>query len=304
MRKAGFVLAPVWVGALLLAVGAPAGAAWPVPETEMPAPEALSISSRADWYRSLIQRGHASERLGQRQDALADYTLAIESHTLMGSDQIQVLSDRARLREGMGRPKDALADYGRVLSLSPNFVAALNGRAGIHARLGQFADARQDYLSALAVVGSSERQHSYFGLGQVSEAQGDVAQAREFYNQALAADPHFGPAGERLGALFANRADIPPRNPAEDNRDFPSGGRETQLQLGAWRSEQKAARGWDHVKALASDVLDGAAPRIVPVDLPGVGRFYRLRVTVAQTGSRGLCMALTAKGLNCILVHD
>jgi len=273
MRKAGFVLAPVWLGALLLAVGAPAGAAWPAPETEMPAPEALSIPSRADWYRSLIQKGHASERLGQRQDALADYTLAIESHALMGNDQIEVLSDRARLREGMGRPKDALADYGTVLSLSPNFVAALNGRAVIYARQGQFADACHDYLSALAVVGSSERQHSYFGLGQVSEAQGDVAQAREFYNLALAADPHFGPAGERLSALIANRENVPSDLAAGDPSDFPSGGRKTLLQLGAWRSEQKAARGWDHVKALASNILQGVAPRIVPVNLPRAGRF-------------------------------
>jgi len=309
MKKAGFVPAPLWVGALLCSVCTPTGTSWSAPGIVTPAQDASSVASRADWYRSLIRKGHASERLGQRQDALADYTLAIENHALSGNDLVQVLFDRGRLLDGMGRPKDALADYSAALSLSPDFVAALNNRAGVYAQLGQLAEARRDYLSALGVADSSERPHSYFGLGRIAEAQGDLAEAREFYNRALAADPRFGPATERLGVLLASRENIgigATAPAADDPGGGPSNRRrlEAQLQLGAWRSEQRAARGWDHARALASDVLGGAAPRIVAVDLPGAGRFYRLRVTVAQSGSRGLCVALAAKGLDCMLVHD
>ncbi len=280
MRKAGFVPAPVWAGALLWAVCAPTGAVWSAPERMALVPGASQTSSRVDWYRSLIQKGHASERLGQKPDALADYTLAIESSALAGEDQVQVLFDRGRLLESMGRPRDALADYNAALFLSPDFAAARNNRDGI-----------------------------YVQLGRIAEVQGDFAGAREFYNQARAASPHFGPATERPGALAVGRESIGSGRgaPAAGNIGGPSADghrREAQLQLGAWRSEQKAMQGWDHARALARDVLEGAAPRIIAVDLPGTGRFYRLRVTLTQTGSSGLCRALAAKGLDCLLVHD
>jgi hypothetical protein len=44
------------------------------------------------------------------------------------------------------------------------------------------------------------------------------------------------------------------------------------------------------------------SPNIVPVDLPGKGRFYRLRVDAQD--SRQLCATLKAKGLICIPVHN
>lgn len=312
MKKANFVPAPAWVGALLWAVCLPAGIAWAEPEIKRPVSGISQTLSRQDWNRSLIEKGHASERLGQKQDALADYTLAIESQALTDADQVRVLFDRGLLLDGMGRPRDALVDYTAALSLSPDFVPARNSRAGIYARLGQLVEARNDYLSALTAAGNSERHFSYFGLGQVAETQGSLTEARDFYSRALALDPHFGLAEERLSALGGSRESAPQEHPvsmAEARGNVlmagsGAGRRDVQVQLGAWRTEQKAARGWDRAKALASDVLKGAAPRIVTVDLPGVGRFYRLRVAVEHTGSRSLCGALTARGLDCLLVHD
>lgn len=312
MKTADFVPTPIWVGALLWAVCSSAGVAWAEPNAGIPAPATSRTLSRQDWNRSLVEKGHASERLGQKQDALADYTLAIESRALAGPDQMRVLFDRGLLLDGMGRPKDALADYTAALSLSPNYVSARNSRAGAYTRLGQYQEARQDYLSALTVSENAERQFSYFGLGQIAELQGSLTEARDFYSRALAADPHFGLAEERLSALAGSRASDSrehPVSPAEAGKadllaGLEAGQRDALVQLGAWRSEQSAAKGWDHAKALASDVLKGTAPRIVTVDLPGAGRFYRLRVAVEQTGSRGLCVALAARGLDCIPVRD
>ena len=301
MKKTGFVPVPVWGAAMLWAACAPIAAAW---SASTPVPAALQSSSRADWYRSLIAKGHASERLGQKQDALADYTLAIESHVLTRSDQVQALLDRGLLLDGMGRPSDALADYNATLLLSPNLVAALNNRAGIYARLGRLAEARRDYLSALGVASNSERHFSYFGMGQIAEIQGSFTEAADFYSRSLAVDPHFRLAEERMDALGAYLQRTAPQMTFSEQAPPDQGRREAELQLGAWRSEQNAARGWDHARTVASDVLEGAAPRIVVVDLPGAGRFYRLRVTVAQTGSRGLCGALAAKGLDCFAVHE
>jgi hypothetical protein len=50
--------------------------------------------------------------------------------------------------------------------------------------------------------------------------------------------------------------------------------------------------------------LEGYSPHIVAVDLPGAGRYYRLRVATDKSESKALCEALTAKGLACISARD
>ena len=50
-----------------------------------------------------MARGRVSEKLGQNEDALADYTLAIESHTLPNDEQARAVFDRGLLFDGMGR---------------------------------------------------------------------------------------------------------------------------------------------------------------------------------------------------------
>ena len=308
-----------------------------------------------DWYRSLMAIGHASEANGQKLDALADYTLAIESHALARDEQARALFDRGLLLDKMNRLDEAVADYSATLSLALDFTAALNNRANAYRRLGRLADARQDYLAALA-AGNPQSQYSYFGLGQIAEAQGDNASAQKLYARALAADPHYALAQERLTALAsdsvqdarqptdqagpgtptdgpaaravvavqaapmpapqppaANAGPDPQISPAGHGIDkSPSGpgtpqaskGHVPQVQLGAWRSKAEAAQGWDRALEQAGDTLRGLSPRIVTVDLPATGRFYRLRVSTGQSGPKGFCAALAAKGLDCIPARD
>jgi hypothetical protein len=101
----------------------------------------------------------------------------------------------------------------------------------------------------------------------------------------------------------------PTVNPADyTRRDGPSlrpaldhpGGQE--VQLGAWRQESDAAEGWNRAVKEADGALSGYSPHIVAVDLPGRGRYYRLRVSAAD--GKQLCAALTAQGLDCILARD
>jgi tetratricopeptide (TPR) repeat protein len=272
-------------------------------------------ASPQDWNRFLVTRGHASEQLGQKADALADYTLAIESRALLDNDLAQALFDRGLLMDGMGRPADALADYNAALSLIATFLAALDNRAGIYLRLGQLSKARQDYL-AMSVTGGQQSPHAYFGLGKVAEAAGDKAAARDFHDHATKVDPNFGPAGERLAALKdADRsfdqllASAAREGAIGGEKNTPISSPEpalhdAQVQLGAWRSHESATRGWDHALMRAGTALEGRFPLIVAVDLPGTGRFYRLRVAVEQSSSKGFCTALEAKGLDCMVVRN
>ena len=76
-------------------------------------------------------------------------------------------------------------------------------------------------------------------------------------------------------------------------------GRWRQAQLGAWRQEAEANDAWNRAVRRAGGDLAGLAPHIVPVDLPGRGRYYRLRVS-ADAGAAKLCASLAAKGLDCL----
>jgi len=309
----------------LLPLGiAASSAAWG--QAVFPSPAA---SSTQDWNRSLLARGHDSERLGAKDDALADYTLAIESGALTGDDQVRALFDRGLLLDAMGRLREAAEDYSSALLLSPNFAAARNNRAEIYRRLGRLPEARSDYLAVIA-TGSPQSQYSYYGLGQIAEMQGKEADAEALYRCALAADPHYNLASERLAALAGDSSPSPfflsaPEQVAPDraseleaspsasaenkNTQSPkpmqvAGEHGVQVQLGAWRSLEKASKGWSEARRLAGETLEGLSPRIVAVDLPGAGRYYRLRVAANQGGSRALCMALVAKGLDCIPAKD
>jgi tetratricopeptide (TPR) repeat protein len=325
MRRSNVI--PILVLAASFALGAAA------------APVADSQSSSAGRGAQLIEAGRALEMSGQKDEALVDYTRAIESHALDRDERARALFDRGLLLDGMSRLDDALQDYSAALSVSPKFAAALNNRANIYRRLRRFVEAQRDYRASLA-AGNPQIQYPYYGLGQIAEAQGKMDQARNFYAKALAVDPDFVLASQKMAALNAPQAIHlrPPQKiaqarkaatpvilrppaprptpmhlrppetvPASYDRDSPAlkpaldqTGLSGQVQLGAWRSEAEATAGWNKAVRQAEGVLEGYSPHIVAVDLPGAGRYYRLRITADKGGSKALCAALTARGLACI----
>ncbi len=87
--------------------------------------------------------------------------------------------------------------------------------------------------------------------------------------------------------------------------DAPQGRAGGEVQLGAWRSEAEARDGWAKARSRAGGALEGLSPDIVTADLPGKGRYYRLRVTpMAGQGRSQFCAALTVQGVACLPVRD
>ena len=74
-----------------------------------------------------------------------------------------------------------------------------------------------------------------------------------------------------------------------------------QVQLGAWRYQAQAETGWQRAVKKADGALAGLVPHIVIADVPGPGRYYRLRVETAK--GRELCALLMAKGMACAPVR-
>ena len=306
----------------------------------------------ADRGRLLVDRGMAREALGRHDDALADLTQAIEMHALPSADQARALFTRGAVLDGLGRSDDAIGDYSAALTFQPHFAPALNNRANAYRRQNRLAEAKRDYLASLAAE-NLQPEYSYYGLGQLAEAAGNLLAAddgprvaRALYAQAVAANPNYALAVDRLAALggvpdsaaidtgvihlrppktvqTAETAPVvlkPPADlvPSHPSRVMPASygadkagpglrpaldaaGKGTQVQLGAWRTEQEAGQGWNSALRRSAGLLDGLSPHIVAADLPGRGRFYRLRVRPAGSG---LCAALQAQGVDCIPARD
>ncbi len=309
-----------------------------------------------------LDRGLAREQLGKRAQAVKDFSTAIDSKTLPRGDLARALFDRGVTLDELHRTDEAIADYTQAIQLVPRYATALNNRANAYRRTGRYALARADYQASLA-AGNDEPEYPLYGLGRIAEAQKDPAMAKAFYQRALAANSQFTPATQRvagLGPLPANggynlrapgttdtapvvaRTEMRRPQPApaavaeeasQDDlvlrpaildvgqkkkpaREVPMrtasfappepsagalGNSGDLVQLGAWRSQGDAALGWNKAAASAGDLLSGATPRIVEAEVPGKGHFWRLR-TQAPSGSSAadFCAQLHAKGLSCI----
>jgi tetratricopeptide (TPR) repeat protein len=299
--------------------------------------------------RRLMNSGLVHERLGQQQDALADFTAALEMKALSAADRVRAIFDCGVALDALGRSDQAIADYSEAIRLDPRFAPALNNRANAYRRLGQLREAKRDYLAALA-AGDAGREYPYFGLGQIAVKLGDFDAARDFYRKALTANPAFLLAAQSLTALNHATRDpivlrppepkpIPARDPQKAasvtpaafvhflaKRAAPEAARAdppepplrlaivdagpaaaipaAKIQLGAFRDQAGAAAGWNKIAAASEGALQGFSPIVLPVDLPGKGRLWRLRTAVGdKTGARRLCAALAAKGLACMMVN-
>jgi tetratricopeptide (TPR) repeat protein len=293
--------------------------------------------SGADRARLLLDHGLAQRLQGDADGALANLTRAIDAHSLTDPEQARAYLERGLILDGMGRLDDAIGDYSAVLRLTPSSATALNNRANAFRRQNRFEDARRGYLASLAADNPAP-EYPYYGLGQIAESQGMTEEAKDFYARAVAANPGYALAADRLAALGGGAIPAPaitlhpPKSMTAGNTaivlqppaakavmepvptikpvgysdrdgqsglrpamDNPGGG---QVQLGAWRQEAEAAEAWNKAVRDAGGILSGFAPHIVAVNLPGKGRYYRLRVETPD--GRQLCASLAAKGMDCI----
>jgi tetratricopeptide (TPR) repeat protein len=150
-----------------------------------------------------MNRGLAREKLDRREDALADFTAAIDANILPPAEQARALFDRAVTLDEMGRTEAAIADYSRAISIVPGYATALNNRGNAYRRIKKFDLARADYAAALA-AGDDEPEFPLYGLGRIAEAQGDSVLAQSFYNRSLAANAGYTPASDRIAKLSAS----------------------------------------------------------------------------------------------------
>ena len=171
-------------------------------------------------------------------------------------------------------------------NLGPNPAAASQRATGL---------VRADVANSVRSNGDIVAPHAIAGANKIGDVRSSLVAAKQDNIALHQSQSLSGPAtaGE----------DIPSNlRPSSVEREALSG---LQLQLGAWRSEAAAIEGWNRATRQAGDLLKGLIPHIVAADLPGRGRYYRLRTKAASaTDSVRLCQALTAKSLACVLAPD
>jgi tetratricopeptide (TPR) repeat protein len=279
--------------------------------------------SAVDRAQTLVTRGLAREKLGRPKDAYDDFTYALSLHALPAGEIARARFDRGVVLEEMNRLDDAVADYTAAINLEQRFAAAYNNRANVYRRQGRLDDATRDYNASLN-FGNAQPEYPLYGLGQISEALGRMDAARGYYQQALAANPHFDLAAQRIGVMNTpGRTDLavplrPPLRPtttANVTLKPPvvppvasAAPRHTSrlgpapIQLGAFHDEAAASAEWNKIVARMGSLFDGHSPRILPLD-QGTRRIYRL-----QTGPfehpRDVCDKVEAAGFGCFPARD
>ena len=255
--------------------------------------------------QTLLQRGFLRDALGRLDEAVGDYGSVIK---LQGASLATALNNRANIYRRQNRLKDAERDYMAALS------AGGNRAQYTYYGLGQIAEARRDVKGARDFyIKAASADPDYAAAAERLTALGapptGVVLAPE--EKVVLRPPPQAPAE-------AVRKDIQPRPVRPVNFTAPrlvpvpqpslrpamdqAGTGGSQIQLGAWRSEAEARAAWERAKIVAGTVLDGLASQILMVDLPGRGRFFRLRVHLEGGKSSAVCASLTAKGVACISV--
>ncbi|MEM7228666.1 MAG: tetratricopeptide repeat protein [Planctomycetota bacterium] len=145
-------------------------------------------------------RSHA--RLGFLLEQIGDGALAIQhlkAASVGNPDDADSRMRLARLYEARGRDDEAYAMYTEVILLAPRAAEAFGRMAAIDIRKGRFSQAEQLLLEAnRRTPGIVELE---FTLGVLYDSAGMVDAAAEAYRRALAIDPNYARASDRLRAL-------------------------------------------------------------------------------------------------------
>lgn len=116
---------------------------------------------------SLLASAKAARAQGHNQDAIAYYDAAVKRDP---SDYM-TLFQRGATHLSLGRNAQAKSDFDSVLKIRSNFEGALNQRAKIYARNGEWQSARADYTK----IGSKTHDR----LQELGEAEGAAFLAAE-----------------------------------------------------------------------------------------------------------------------------
>ncbi len=149
-----------------------------------------------------FDRAGMLHRLGRDEEAVADYETAIQ----MSPPLPEAYYNRGDIRAALGDLDGALSDFGYALELTPNFVDAYLYRASVLSELGRDEEARKDVFTGLALDPNNAPLLSI--RGQLDAAAGDADAAVDAFERVIELDPSIEAAWAGRGSIAFDRGDM------------------------------------------------------------------------------------------------
>ncbi len=149
---------------------------------------------------ALLNRGLAHQQIALYQDAIDDYTAALRLDAMGAGLRATALYNRGLSHQKLNALSAAVEDYTSALFLDPSFAHAYYGRGNALRESGQFLFALSDYEKA-ARYKHPNIEHVYFAEALAFENLKRRVDARKSLERAIAANPKFNLAIEKLAAL-------------------------------------------------------------------------------------------------------
>jgi tetratricopeptide (TPR) repeat protein/S1-C subfamily serine protease len=130
-------------------------------------------------------RGNAKSDLGNKQEAIADYSRAIA----LNPNHINAYNNRGNAKSDLGNKQEAIADYNRVIAFNPKSDFAYYNRGNATFVLGNKREAIADYNRAIAL--NPEYFEAYINRGLAKSNLGNKQEAIADYNRAIALNPKY-----------------------------------------------------------------------------------------------------------------
>ncbi len=149
---------------------------------------------------ALLNRGLAYQQLGEPQEAIDDYTAALNLDAMGAQLRATALYNRGLSQQKLKNLSAAVEDFTSALFLDPGFAHAYYGRGNALRESGQFLFALSDYEKARRYRYPNAAQVHY-GEALAYDSLRRPQEARKSLERAVAANPNFNPAIEKLARL-------------------------------------------------------------------------------------------------------
>ncbi len=149
---------------------------------------------------ALLNRGLAYQRLNEHQFAIDDYTAAMRIDAMSGKLRALALYNRGLSYQRLQQNAQAIEDFTSALFLDSQFSHAYYSRGTLLRDGGQHLFALADFDKALR-FNYPDAARVYFAQSLTYEKLRRPADARESLDMAIAANPQYEPAVQRLAAL-------------------------------------------------------------------------------------------------------
>ena len=158
----------------------------------------IKYAPEREYGEAYYNRGTCLGHLGRHEEAIADYTRAIE----LNPQYANAHNNRGNALDDLGRHEEALADYTRAIELNPQYAAAYNNRGAALDDLGRHEEAIADYTRAIELNPQYANAHYNRGnaLGDLGRHEEELAD----YTRAIELNPQYAEAHYNRGVALGN----------------------------------------------------------------------------------------------------